>query len=231
MLIHTHVYSTYPQTRISALLYVIIIKIGKRKRRDKRRPRREENSTEDDPDEFFSARYHRKEEPRREDIPDPDRRDYPNKLLKELEEVYCNRQKSNSTSSAPAKRLSSSSAAAAAPHEVFIVTHERLYTYDDKESDVIGTDARLETANEQVLKIFKEAHEEFLYEVRTGDGDESYGDRGEGFVKIRPGQEYYVRDDEVGWCIDEDGALLLLAKDGRDGDFYKVYTLTQEVQA
>lgn len=197
---------------------------------DKKRRRQDSSDDDDDDDDcvfLSSTGVHRGEEGRKKED-----RTYPKRVLKEIETVHGSIQKKR------AKKAAKSSSSS--PHEVFIVIHEELCVYNDTEFKVIGTYARVEMANEQVLKVFKESHGEFLNEeLSDGDSDDDNNDDNESddddygdshFVKIDPGDESNVDINQVAWSINEHGALSLRVMEGGDGDRYTVCTLRQKVQ-
>jgi hypothetical protein len=104
---------------------------------------------------------------------------------------------------------------AATPQAVFVVVHEEHRIYSGNDFNIIGTYAKAEDANERVLDVFKRDHGVYL---DCGD-----------IVNEHVRDPLYIGENQVVWWIDEHSALSLTAKDGGDGDLYKVYTCRQEL--
>lgn len=99
------------------------------------------------------------------------------------------------------------------PQHVFLVIHEQQQVYNGSYFTVIGTYARLETANSEVKKFFQREYGDYLL----------FG----GVVKSRSLPDI----NGVSWWIDEeDGTLSLEALDMGDGDVFRVYARSEWVQ-
>lgn len=153
---------------------------------------------------------------------------YPKTMLKEIAAVHRSLLQVDNDRARPTTSTS---------EEVFVIIHEEFVDYEDITFRVIGTYARVDAANEKVLKAFRIMHPQFLLEGRSGetsdseasDGSVDDDDDDDGhFVKRCP-REWYSYGFEVAWWIDEHGALSLRAQD-RNGDVFKVYAVRQQVQ-
>ena len=104
------------------------------------------------------------------------------------------------------------------PSEVFVLVHECKCTYNDTEFKVVSAFSQADKANIQALDLFQN---EYALYIDNCDGDN--------FRNCSRQQDDSLLDraniseNEVGWKINEHGCLMLVALDGGDGDWYKVY--------